>query len=427
MINILDRGNPDCTEIISDCDALDAIHQDTSGISGATNPGDQFGSAMAVGDFNDDGADDLAIGIPGEDLPNINDATNGGSIQVVMGDSDNLTDFWAEGLTAFWDEIYSQQNLTGDARDDERFGSALAAGDFNNDGQDDLVVGVPFDVQTNGIGSSDNVTGGSINLLYGLPYSPGTVGGLTITGNRHFNQDSDDLITPAMLGNSEEGDKFGAALAVGDFDNDGYDDLAIGIPGEDVLNNTVVDAGAIAIMYGSPQNISGLADLTGGLNTAGNQLLFQGNDGINGTAETNDRFGSVLAVGDMNSDGVDDLIVGNYQEDVNGVEDAGTVAIIYGLENVGLHGANNDIQFNQATLSNPGVLTENFQFGYSLAVGDFDCDGKDDLAIGSRGFDGSLFDPVYYHGAVTILYQKEHDLISKLPMEDVDWGDCVPL
>ena len=377
-----------------------------------------------VGDFNNDDADDLVIGIPSEDLFNVFEATNAGAISFMSGDSSNFADIFAEGLTSYWDEMFNQQNLTGQARDDEKFGSALAAGDFNGDGQDDLAIGVPNDVQTDGA----NRAGGSINVMYGLPYELGAVvdpAGLTITGNRHFNQDFDDLIAPPMLGNSEEGDRFGSALASGDFDGDGYDDLAIGVPGEDVNNNTISNAGAIAVMYGSSQVT--LLDLSGGLSSERNQLLFQGSNGINGTAEENDNFGSVLAVGDMNSDGVDDLIVGNYLEDVNGVANAGTVAIIFGLANVGLQGANNDIQFNQATLSNPGVLTANFQFGYSLAVGDFDCDGKDDLAIGSRGKYGIFIAPTYYDGAVTILYQQQHDLIARLPMEDVDWGDCVPL
>ena len=130
----------------------------------------------------------------------------------------------------------------------------------------------------------------------------------------------------------------------------------------------------------------------------------------------------------MNGDTVDDLIVGIPLEDVGSVENAGAVSIIYGLRNVGLHGTNNDTLFHQETLTNPGVLTENFQFGYSLAVGDFDCDGKDDLAIGSKGsYRDSLIQTTYYHGAVTIMYQRQHDLISRLPMEEVDWGDCVPL
>ncbi|MFK8011431.1 MAG: hypothetical protein AB8B80_05285 [Marinicellaceae bacterium] len=424
MVNILFGGNPDCTAMGSTlCDALGSFHQGTDSIIGINEPDDRYGTAMVVGDFNEDMADDLVIGVPREDLTNVFEATDGGSISVLYGDSSNLADFFAEGLTSYWDESFSQQNLTGQARDDENFGYALAAGDFNRDGQDDLAVGVPNDVQTDGA----NRIGGSINVIYGLPYEAGALvdpGGLTFTGNRDFNQDFEDVFSPPMIGVSEDGDDFGYALASGDFNKDGYDDLAIGVPGEDVSNNTISNAGAVAIMYGSDQTT--LLDFSGGLTSSGNQLLFQGNNGINGAAESGDRFGSVLAVGDMNSDGVDDLIVGNYLEDVGDVKNAGAVSIIYGYENIGLQASNNDIQFDQSSLSNPGVVTENFQFGYSLAVGDFDCDGKDDLAIGSRGSYVNSLSTVYYPGAVTIIYQKEHDLISRLPMEEVDWGDCLP-
>src|SRR5439155_22426000 len=94
-----------------------------------------------------------------------------------------------------------------------------------------------------------------------------------------------------ILDIAEAGDNFGAALAAGDFNGDSFDDLAIGVPREDV--GTKVDAGAVCVIYGSAL----------GLTSMGNQLWTQNSSGIADSAESHDAFGSSLAVGDLNNDG----------------------------------------------------------------------------------------------------------------------------
>ena len=88
-------------------------------------------------------------------------------------------------------------------------GELLAAGDFDNDGFADLAVGAPFE----GVGAAGDA--GAVNVLYG------SAAGLTGTGSRQFWQG-----TGGAAGTAETVDQFGAALAVGDFDNDGFADLA---------------------------------------------------------------------------------------------------------------------------------------------------------------------------------------------------------
>src|SRR5262245_51982667 len=107
-------------------------------------------------------------------------------------------------------------------------------GDFNGDGFADAAVGVDLkDVN----GQAD---AGAVSVIYG------SAAGLASGGNQLFTQDS-----PGMLDQAEVGDQFGRYMGGGDFNGDGFFDLAIGDPLEDVdgPNGPIVDAGAVQIMY----------------------------------------------------------------------------------------------------------------------------------------------------------------------------------
>ncbi len=84
------------------------------------------------------------------------------------------------------------------------------------------------------------------------------------------------------------GDAFGSALASTDFDGDGADDLAVGIPMEDV--NGVIDAGAVQVFYGD------LYATVPGLTPLRNQLFSQGQSEVGDAVEAEDHFGAALTV-----------------------------------------------------------------------------------------------------------------------------------
>jgi hypothetical protein len=152
------------------------------------------------------------------------------------------------------------------AEEFDLFGFALGAGDFDNDGFADLAVGAPFE----SIGSIVNA--GAVNVLYG------TAAGLTGSGSQTFTQNS-----PGVGSIAEEFDSFGDALGAGDFDNDGFADLAIGVPNESV--GDIIDAGAVNVLYGTPTGLTG----------SGSQTFTQNTPGVGSTAEEFDLFGFALA------------------------------------------------------------------------------------------------------------------------------------
>lgn len=316
--------------------------------------------AMVAGDFNGDGIDDLAIPVPNEDVGTVIDA---GAVQIIYGTT--------TGLNGSGSQIWNQNKsgVAGDAETSEQFGSTLAAGDFNNDGFDDLAAAVP----RQGVGSIANA--GAVHVFFG------SATGLKGSGSQYWNQN-----TTSVLNASKAGDMFGSALMAGDFDGDGFADLAIGSPGDKV--STLPGAGGVNVLFGSATGLSAVRD----------QYFTQDTDGILGAAAAGDAFGSVLAVGDFDNDGFADLAV-YALETINGFNDAGGVSIIYGSP-VGLAVAGNQL-WSQDSVGIEDDAEASDNFGSAMSAGDFNGDGFDDLAIGAAEDSVGLVNSA---GTVNVLY-----------------------
>jgi hypothetical protein len=341
-------------------------HQDVAGIAGRAEKNDHFGSALTAGDFNGDGFVDLAIGVPDEGLEGVEGAGTieaVGAVSVLYGS--------AAGLSANGDQQWHQDvtGVVGRAEKNDRFGAALAAGDFNHDGRADLAVGVPNEGLEGVQGGGMIPKAGAVGVLYG------SNAGLTASGNQQWHQD-----VAGVAGRAEENDLFGSALAAGDFNGDGFADLAIGAPNEGLEGvpdvGTIGGAGAFGVLYGS----------NAGLTASGNQQWHQDVAGIVGRAEANDHFASSLAAGDFNGDGFADVAVGVPNEGLEGVPDEGTIAevgavgVLYG-SNAGLSASGNQ-QWHQNVAGIAGRAETGDHFGLSLSAGDFNGGGFSDLAIG---------------------------------------------
>lgn len=320
-------------------------HQDSSGVPGVTESGDYFGAAVAAGDVNNDGFDDLIVGAPGEAIGSID---NAGLVTVIYGSRNGLR---GTGSVHFHQD---SSNVPGMVEAGDVLGMALAVGDYNEDGIDDVAAGAPGEA----VGSLNDA--GAVNVFYG------SRSGLSASGSQIWDQNS-----TSVPGVAEAGDRFGASLASGDFNGDSCDDLAVGVPGEAI--GSLTDAGAVNVIYGRGTGLTG----------SGSQGWDQNSSGILGVSEVGDRFGTSLASGDLDDDGYDDLVVGVPGEAIGSLRRAGLVHVFYGRFG-GLH-SSRDTHIHQDTASVPGVVEREDRFGMTVATGRVNSDRFDDVLVGAPG------------------------------------------
>lgn len=328
-------GPPVTPAAAADCTAVDGHRRGSLRPDHAGQPvvaGANFGSAVAVGDFNRDGFADLAVGAP-------NDVVNGagsGAVYVFPGSASGpVTGTAARRLT--------QTEIGAGNEAGDRFGAALAAGDYNRDGFADLGVGIPGEAvgAEAGAGAIAYFLGGTSGLTTGVWRDQAPTGGA-----------------------AEAGDSFGHALAAGDFDRDGYADLAVGVPGESP--NSDPKSGMVAVFRGGS---GGLAD--------GYGFTQEGIDV--GTNEADDRFGFSVAAGDTNADGFPDLAIGAPGESPGSEAKGGSVYLARGSAS----GLTTGFGVHQEEVG--GGSEAGDEFGYAVAIGNFDGNGFADIAVGVPG------------------------------------------
>ena len=348
----------------------------------------EFGFALSVGDYNCDGLDDAAFGIPGGE---VSDETSAGRVLVLYSEN------FETGLDAANSQVWSQAGpvVPGDASSDARFGYTLASGDFDADGCDDLAIGAPGDVV------DDTFMAGSVTIIYG-------------SGEVGLNADEVDYWHqgPASVGATVGAfDQFGTALAVGDFNDNGFDDLAVGVPGEDI--GAVPSAGAVHILFGS---------LTG-INPTGTIILQRGIN-LSDSPQANEQLGLVLAAGEIDIMAGDELVIGSPLYDAPGdLFNSGAILVVSDIDDTIVH-----LTFTQDSPGIPDEAEVDDHLGSSLAIGDFDGNGFDDIAAGVRSEDiEQLTGSRTMAGAVNIfdLTEQAHQFWTQndLPQEQAEQSD----
>jgi hypothetical protein len=282
--------------------------QAAAGVDEHREAGDRFGTSLAAGNLGySTKEDDLAIGVPGEDVGSRVDA---GAVHVLFGQP-------GKGLstTSVPDLVLHQDVLDaeGAAEGGDHFGWALAIGDFGVSAQEDLAIGVPGE-------SAAFLKQGAVHVFYGGSFGPSGT-----------NDQIWDEGTAGVEGDPEAGDEFGRSLAVADFDAFSQADLAIGSPLEDV--GSAPDAGAVHVIHGGPAglSVSGSAAIPDQLWTRSATTL--------GVSASGDSFGFALAAGAFgNGPGADlgIMVPGIAQADNGSV---GAAHILFGSDPIGLRTA----------------------------------------------------------------------------------------
>ena len=322
-------------------------------------PLSQAGRALATGDIDGDGFDDLIVGAPTDAAGGVPSA---GRVYIYLGSADGLEAHpyiieEPDLSTAFQGIIPPQ--ATG-PESGALFGAALALGDLDGDAEGELVIGCPGSSALQGdplVGEVFVITDFT-GLFQTTPLAAPTL--ITPSPNGVIMLDRDGLLHPGAQ--DHEGDRFGFSLAIGDVNGDMADDVIVGTPFKNLDGQTEIDKGAVYVYEGP--FVPGFAPLQ-------SQAFYVEDDVVG----DNEEFGFSVAAADMDDDGLSEILVGVPGQMTGGATRAGK-AVILSLDPQ----TSTLLPIQTFTSANPQAFAA---FGQAVAAGDLDGNGFLDLVVGS--------------------------------------------
>ena len=379
-----------------------------------------FGRGVNLGgDVNGDGIGDIIIGTK----------DNSGTAHLIWGKEGTRGDINVQSLSANEGVM-----LMGDDGGDH-FGWAVnIAGDINNDGYDDIVVGERFANSSNGLGSAGKayVIWGKNSTDYGTLVGTGTGASRTL--------DVSDLTKEEGFHIESNGssDYLGFSLdATADFNGDGLEDLVIGVYCDSDAHTW---AGEVLLLWGRDEDIAygEVNDRNGIMQRTLDVDDLRVNDGLSIKGDDKfDKFGiSVSAVGDLNGDGFADILAGSQGNDDGGTQaksgftnGSGVAYVIWGRAiTASSNSADPLATIDTSSLApSDGFVIEGVgnttKLGESTAAaGDLNNDGYDDIIIGAPGDTGGANLDANGAGAAYIIWGQASKEYGTLEAND-DSGD----
>ncbi len=332
----------------------------TGAVNGTTFYGEiqgQFSgtSVSPAGDVNGDGIEDFLIGAPGPQY-------DAGQTYLIYGQQGEFPDY--QYLSNVGTESLPGAVFIGTSDDDLLGYRVASAGDVNDDGFDDLVIGA----------YQENTYTGAAYLVYGHATN--------LSGDINLSDIDAGTLDGAVFRGINIFDYAGIAVTGGgDINNDGYDDIAIGAYSTEINGGT---SGSVYVIYGGSTNFSGAYSLAN-VGTTINGVTLNGSIGHG--------LGTYLSfAGDLNGDDYDDLLIGAPYANNN----AGISFLVYGRDAENLNGSHNIGTLGQTIQFNGPTDQEDQASGPFAPVGDVNGDGYQDFLISAMTApDGDRYGTVY--------------------------------
>ncbi|MDX1972328.1 MAG: integrin alpha [Candidatus Sumerlaeia bacterium] len=467
-------------------DTSDLI-QNESGLAGAGFFGTQFNhyagsSVSGAGDFNGDGLSDFLVSIPGYDGVSSNYVNTGGAVFIIFGKENNFS-----GVNPLQEDVLDEATILYSGAENESLGekpeSVSSLGDVNGDGYDDIIVSTfkssgfegigenageayvvfgtanppasknvrdlngsdgfiigaieSFDYLGVSVSSAGDINGDGLNdILVSAPRADSYSNTMISAGETYIilgkstpypqlvdlrdNINVIDLLAHIFRGINPSDNSGTSVSSIGDLNADGFDDILVTAPYGDGVTDSVSNSGEAYVIFGSAGAPFNFPTVTG-LNGTTGFAIHSGNEG--------DNLGvSASSAGDVNGDGIQDLLLGIPRGDglSEASESAGEAVVVFGSTNAfspilelpsGLpaDGTKGIILFDGLTLQYSGTKVS--------AAGDINGDGFGDVMVCSRLSDYSKGINSLSFGKAIVIFGKSSFGKRDVELQEINSGE----